>query len=323
MKKIIGIFLLLISFILCGCQEESKTRQTYAMNTIIEFTVYGEEAEAKIDKAIALVNRYDKLFSVNQLESDISKLNAAQGQAVTVSPDTYDLLKKSVVISEETQGALDVSIYPIVKAWGFTTDNYRVPDDSELETLKQKVDYHKIRFVSENTIQLEKGMVLDLGAIAKGYISQKIMDMWKREGVEKAILSLGGNVQTLGEKSEGEPFQIGIVNPASPSELYGTLEVKDCAVVTSGTYERYFEKDGVKYHHIMDYNTGKPVENDLASVTVVAKDGTTADGLSTALFVMGGEQAKKYQEEHDEIELILIYQDGTCWYSSGLNFYIR
>lgn len=320
MKKTVGILLLITSCMLCGCQEEIKTKQTYAMNTMIEFTVYGDEAEAKIDKAIALVNQYDKLFSVNEAESDIARLNAASGQAVTVSADTYELLQKSVAISDETEGALDVSIYPIVKAWGFTTDNYRVPENDEIEELKEKVNYRKIRFLPENCIQLEEGMELDLGAIAKGYISQKIMDMWKEEGVETAILSLGGNVQTMGEKSDGEAFQIGIVNPLSPSELYGTLEVKARAVVTSGTYERYFEQDGVKYHHIMDYQTGRPAENDLASVTVVTEDGTTADALSTALFVMGGEQAKKYQEEHDEIELILIYKDGTCWYSSGLNF---
>ena len=180
------------------------------------------------------------------------------------------------------------------------------------------IDYKKIRFSGGDQVQLPKGMQIDLGAAAKGYVSQKLMELFRERGIESAVVSLGGNVQTMGKKQDGTRYRIGIVDPADGTSLYGTLEAEDQAVITSGIYQRYFEKDGKTYHHIMDKRTGKPAENNLASVTVIAKEGTMGDALATALYVMGEEKAVQYQKSHPEIQVILIRKDGSLWQSTEL-----
>ena len=312
---------------LSGCEENTGTtsegpvtREVFAMDTIMDLTVYGENAGEAINQAVELIHQYDTLFSVTNPESDVAKINQAEGKPVAVSEETRDLLKRSLEVSEETQGIFDISIYPLVKVWGFTTGANTVPTKTEREAALAKVDYRKIQLLSDGRVQIEKGMELDLGAVAKGYLSQKLMELFQAQGVTSAIVSLGGNVQTIGKKPEDAPFVIGITNPADGTSIYGTLEAENKAVVTSGIYQRNFREAGKLYHHIMDKSTGMPAENTLASVTVVAEDGTTADALATALYVMGEEKAMEYQKNHPEIQLILIRKDGSCEYTSGLSF---
>ena len=307
--------------LLSGCGEQPEEgkwkkvqKEIFAMDTIMDITLYGENAGAVMNQATERIHKYESLFSVNKPDSDISRINSAGGEAVRVSQETYDLVQKCMDISDETKGLFDISIFPLVKKWGFTTEEYRIPSGQERNDCIRQIDYKKIRLLPENRIQIEKEMQIDLGA-AKGYLSQKLMELFQQNGITSAIVSLGGNVQTIGVKEDGNSYHIGITDPADGSSLYGTLDVKDKAVVTSGIYQRYFTKDGKSYHHIMDKRTGMPAENTLASVTVITEDGTKADGLATALYVMGEEKAMEYQKRHPEIELILIRKNGTFWQS--------
>ena len=336
----------LVSLLLCLCMlaacagggaqneqaasgEQAKlTKEVYAMDTVMDLTIYGFHKEGKalsetelgevMNQAVALINRLEGLFSVTKQDSDIAKINAAGGKPVTVADETYDLLQKCLHYSDITDGMFDISIYPLVKLWGFTTGEYHVPTEQEIRKVQDQIDYKKIRLSDGNNVQIEEGMQIDLGAAAKGYLSQKLMDLFRTEGIESAIVSLGGNVQAMGKKEDGSLYNIGLVDPADGTSIYGTLEVEDRAVITSGIYQRYFEKDGQTWHHIMDKGTGKPADNGLASVTVVTADGSTGDALATALYVMGEEKAVEYQKKHPEIEIILIRKDGSLWQSDEL-----
>lgn len=310
---------LLCSMIGCelpGSKEEQKfSRQIFAMDTIMDLTVYGEQGQEALTQAARLIQRLDNQFSVTNEKSDIAKINAAKGQPVTVAKETYDLVKTSLEYSEQTEGALDISIYPLVKAWGFTQEKQQVPTDKARKAAMKNVNYKNIKCLENSQIQLQPEMEIDLGSIAKGYVSQKIMELWRSMGVTSGIVSLGGNVQTLGKKINGEAYQVGIVNPDNSEQLSGIITVEDKAVVTSGIYQRNFTENNVLYHHIMDASTGMPADNNLASVTVISEDGTKADALATALFVMGEEGIKKYQKNHPEIQVIVIRKDGTFWQS--------
>jgi thiamine biosynthesis lipoprotein len=208
-----------------------------------------------------------------------------------------------------------------MELWGFTSGDYKVPKEKEIKKLLANMNSEDIT-LNEDTgeVAFEKnGMKVDFGGIAKGYTSAEIMDIFKENGIESGMVSLGGNVQVLGTKTDGSPWKVAVQNPNSEEEYLGILEAEDKAVITSGGYERYFEKDGTTYHHILDPSTGKPAENGLTSVTIVSEDGALADGLSTALFVMGTEKAKEFwKNHHEEFEVILFTDDGKLLISEGL-----
>lgn len=313
---------LLICFVLllstgCGTREEEEKaeREIFAMDTIMNLTFYGKQKETVMKQAVREIHRLESLFSVTKRDSDIARINAAGGTAVTVEKETYDLIRQCKKYGDETTGLFDISVYPLVKLWGFTTENYRVPSEQERRETSKNIDYQKIELLSGNQVRIPKWMAIDLGAVAKGFLSQKIMELCHRQGVTSAIVSLGGNVQTIGTKPDGYPYVVGITDPSDGTSIYGTLQVKDKAVITSGIYQRNFTKDGKLYHHIMDKRSGMPADNGLASVTVIADDGEKADALATALYVMGEDQAKAYQKKHPEIQLILIRKDGSFWQS--------
>lgn len=320
--KILSMVILSI-LLLSGCglsdEGEPARAQIFAMDTVMEITVYGEKGEEAVQAAEKKIRQWENLFSVNKSNSDIARINAYSGTYQSVSGDTLEIIKRSCEISERTEGLFDISIYPIVRAWGFTTGQYQVPTVKNRKQLCQKVDYKKIH-CQGSQVFIPKGMELDLGGIAKGYASHHIIEMFRQMGVDSAIVSLGGNVETLGKKMDGNLYKIGIKDPFSPEELLGTVAIEDKAVITSGGYERYFEADGAVYHHIMDKRTGAPAKSDLASVTIVADDGVLADGLSTALFVVGSERAQAMQKEREDFEMILVKQDGEVIISHDLNF---
>jgi thiamine biosynthesis lipoprotein len=208
-----------------------------------------------------------------------------------------------------------------MELWGFTTGDYQVPTEKNIKKLLAKINPKDILLNEENreVSFAKEGMEVDFGGIAKGYTSAEIMDIFKENGVESGMVSLGGNVQVLGAKTDGSAWKVAIQNPNSEEEYLGVLETVDQAVITSGGYERYFEKDGTTYHHILDPSTGKPAENGLTSVTIVSADGVLADGLSTALFVMGTEKAKEFWKHHsEEFEVILYTDDGKLLVSEGI-----
>lgn len=303
-----------------GKQVTKETAEIFAMNTIMSLTVYSEKPDELLAEARTMIRNYEALFSVSAGDSDVAKLNRAGGQPVKVSGETYELLKKSLAISERTGGIFDISIYPLVRAWGFTAGEYRVPSVKEREQILKTVDYRMIELHEDGTVSLPEQMQVDLGGIAKGYVSQRLMEVFRGRGAAAAVVSLGGNVQTYGKKPDGTPFTVGITNPADGTGLLGTIEVGETAVITSGAYQRYFERDGVRYHHIMDKRTGAPADSDLASVTVLSENGETADSLATALFVMGKERAVAFERENDDITCILIDKNGEIWTSEGIDF---
>ena len=265
-------------------EDKSESRDIFAMDTYMTLTAYGKNAKKALDEAVDEINNIEQLVSTG----------------------------------------IDITIYPIMQAWGFPTENYRVPGKKELKKLRGLMGAdHVLYDEKKQEVTLNKeGMKIDLGGIAKGYTSSKVMDIFKENGISSAVISLGGNVQTLNGKPDGSDWRVAVENPADTGSYIGVLSIKDKAVITSGGYERYFKQDGKTYHHIIDPANGYPANNGLTSVTIVSDDGTLADGLSTSLFIMGPEKAQKYWKEHsDEFDTILVKDDGSILVSEGLAEY--
>uniref|UniRef100_UPI004028A3F0 FAD:protein FMN transferase n=1 Tax=Lachnospira eligens TaxID=39485 RepID=UPI004028A3F0 len=257
-------------------------------------------------------NRLDAMFSVGNEDSDVTKLN--ENGSGEVSEETAFIMNRAMQVSEKTNGAFDITVYPLMELWGFTTKNYRVPESSEIAEALKGVSYTNVS-VNGQQVALTGGSSIDLGGIAKGYTSSRVIQIMKDCGIEHAIVNLGGNVQVLGTKTDGSDWRVAIQNPASENSYLGILSTADKAVITSGGYERYFEQDGQVYHHIIDTQTGYPSDSDLTSVTIVHSDGTTADALSTALFAMGLNGAKELYRSGD-IDFDMILFDGSRVYVS-------
>lgn len=298
---------------------QEASRDIFAMDTYMTVTAYGENAEQAVDDAEAEIERLDALLSTGNADSEIAKLNEA-GNA-ELSEDAGYLTERALELYQETDGAFDIAIYPVMEAWGFPTQNFQVPSSDTLANLLSLTNAGNISYDKE-TRKISfgvEGMKIDLGGIAKGYTSSRIMDIYKKNGITSGLVNLGGNVQALGKKTDGSKWKVAVQSPDDTEDYLGILSIQDKAVITSGGYERYFEQDGVTYHHIIDPKTGYPAENGLVSVTVVSSDGTLADGLSTSLFIMGEEKAADFWREHqDEFEAILMSEDGTLYVTEGL-----
>lgn len=318
-RCLISVFMLLFCLLFSGCtdkENQAHRAQIFAMDTVMDLTVYGERGEEAIVAAREKIEEAESLFSVTEEKSDVARINAASGSAVAVANETEELIQKSLSISKETEGLFDISIYPVVKAWGFTGESPRVPSESERLHALEQVDYRKIK-CKGGKVQLKQEMQIDLGGIAKGYTSACLADMFQEMGISSALISLGGNVEAIGKKPDDSPFVVGIKNPFSPNSLIGTVEVENKAVVTSGSYERQFSENGQTYHHVMDKETGAPAQSDIVSVTVISEDATRADALSTALFIMGSTKAIEYQKKHDEVGIVLIKKDKNVYISDN------
>ncbi len=314
-----GLLLLLAALLLLsgcgGAAREPVSRTWMAMDTVMQATVYDGDEEL-LDQAEELVQELEEELSVTNPDSALSQLNRT-GSA-QLSPQAADLLEQALELCRLTDGALDVSIYPVLRSWGFTTGEYRVPEAEELAELLTRVDYHQVLLSQDGVAQLPQGMELDLGAVAKGYTGDLLLEAFRQAGVTSALLSLGGNVQALGSKPDGSDWTVAIQDPEGEGYL-GYLSVSDQAVVTSGGYERYFQgEDGTIYWHILDPETGCPARSGLISVTVVGSSGLFCDGMSTALFVLGEEEAVSLWRSLGEFELILVTEDGRLLLTQGL-----
>lgn len=298
--------------------DEPQSRDVFAMDTYMTLTAYGDNAENALDKAEAEIERLDNLLSTGDGNSEIYALN--QNGTGTISEDTETLLNESEKLYTDTEGVFDITIYPIMDAWGFTTQNYRIPSDEELKGLLENVNASKIQYdKASKKVALPAGVKIDFGGIAKGYTSSRIMDIYKKCGVTSGMVSLGGNVQLLGAKPDGSFWRVAVQSPDDTNDYLGVLEAEDKAVITSGGYERHFEENGKIYHHIIDPATGYPAENGLKSVTIVSDDGTLADGLSTSLFIMGKDKACDFWKEHsDKFDMILMTDDNELYVSEGI-----
>lgn len=303
-------------------QKESGQNQTtqsiFAMDTYMDITAYGRNSEQAVAAAVEEIHRLDALFSTGNAQSEVAVLN--QEKEGVLSEDYAYLLDCSMELFEKTDGIFDITIYPIMRAWGFTTKEYRVPTEDELTQLLSFVDTSKLVYDGEmKHLTLPQQTEIDFGGIAKGYTSTRVAQLMKEQGIESAILNLGGNVQTVGNKTDGSKWKIAIKSPYESIPYLGVLAIDEKAVITSGGYERYFEENGETYHHIIDTRTGHPAQSGLVSVTIVCEDGTLADGLSTALYVMGKEDAITFWKAHsEEFDFVLCEEGSKLYVSEGL-----
>lgn len=310
--------LLLLPLLLAGCARQAE-QDLLCMDTVMRFTLHGRRADRALAACVEEIHALEARFSVTREGSDASCINAAGGGAVRVGADTLSLLQTARAVSELTGGAFDVTVYPLVEAWGFPGDARRVPDAEALRALLPLVGMDRLR-VDGDTVWAEPGTRVDFGGIAKGFASNRLVELAAEYGIQSALFTLGGNVQALGSKPDGSAWRIGVMDPRDPSDVIGVLSVRDCAVITAGGYQRYFEADGVRYHHILDPHTGCPAEAGLLSATVVSGDGAMADALSTALFVLGEAEAVRLYRDTGGFEMLLVRSDGSVLVTENLDF---
>ena len=321
-KRAVSLFcaLSLLALTACGPKTLEQSTTIFAMDTVMNLTVYypGENgAQAFFQEKVEDIYEFEALFSSTREGSDIHNLNAGGGEKTAVSLDTADVLSQALALCEKTGGALDITARPAVTAWGFTTGEYRVVPEDERKELAERIDYTAVELDGE-TVAIPEGMELDLGAVAKGYVGDRLAEKLRNGGVTSALLDLGqSTIAAVGTKPDGRPWRIGIQDPHGESYL-GVLELNDRSMGSSGNYQRYFEENGVKYGHILDPETAAPADNGLAGVTVVADSALYCDGLSTALFVMGLEDAAEFWEENRDFEAIFIEENGNITITAGL-----
>lgn len=337
MKRLIP-YVLLPVLLLSGCgarlspDEAQESIQVIAMDTAMLITTYGERSPAAAYACEDVIRDLEAKLSRTDPDSEVSRLNNAGGEAVEVGEDLGRLIQIANTYHQWTDGALDISIAPVVSAWGFAEDSFRVPSQAELEELLRLKGRPQFTTPGAVTsVTLSSGQSIDLGAIAKGYAADKLVEVLQEYEVPRANISLGGNVLAYGDRPDGKPWRVGVQDPARPGDknaFAGVLELTDSFAVTSGGYQRYFEQDGKTYHHIIDPATGYPAESGLTSVTVVADcalpecPGTMCDAFSTAFFIMGEEQAldfwRFWKSSKTPFELVLITEDGRVVVTEGL-----
>ena len=325
------IVLLFITSMMTGCTKNTETisRTGFYFDTVIRITLYDTEDDSVLDGCFALAEKYENLFSATKEGTDVWNINHASGEAVTVSEETAALLVTAVDFANTTEGRIDPTIRPVSALWDFGSEGKaHLPEDTDIKEALSHVSCDTIRFgvgLSDetgepvyNTVTLQDPeAAVDLGFIAKGYIADKMKEYLLSQGVESACISLGGNVIAIGEKPDGSPFRIGIQEPFAPEgTALDTVEVRDTSVVTSGIYERYFYEGDTLYHHVLDTSTGYPVENELASVTIICESSTKADALSTSCLCMGLEKGRQYLDR-EKVEYLLITKDGTQYRSEN------
>ena len=320
MRRALCALLCALLLALCACaapEPEEAQASFFAMNTYMTFTAYGEGAEDALVDARVRVEEVEALWSVTDEGSEIYRANHSGGEPVNVSEETAELVSFALEMAEKTDGALEPTIYPVLRAWGFTTDTKQVPSQEEIDALLEDVGHEKIT-LDGTLLTVPEGTELDLGAVGKGYAGDLAAEAVRARGIECAILSLGGNIQAVGSRPDGTDWRVGLRSPWEDGTL-GVLRVSDQAVVTSGGYENYFEdEDGNVYWHILDPETGYPAKSGLLSVTIICPQGRMGDALSTALFVMGPQKAEEYWRENGDFEMILVTEEGEILITEGV-----
>lgn len=310
---ILSFLLLPAAVFLTGCEpsERSFAKQDFALDTIISVTVYDtDEAHAMraLDDALSLCAHYDALFSVSDPSGDIYQLNHAGGGIRTVDPDTYELLSAAIGYAKDSGGLLDVTIEPLYELWDFSAPTHdALPTEDDIEAARAKVDYRSIRLLPDSKVRLDNGATLNLGALAKGYIADRMKEELIRDGISSAIINLGGNVLTIGTKPDGSPFRIGLQKPfGATGEVITDVSSSDSSVVTSGNYQRYFEYEGRIMHHILDPTTGYPADTGLNAVTIQTDSSLDADAFSTVCMLLGYEKSLEWLSDHKNVTAVFI-----------------
>jgi len=295
MKRLFTMVLAL-SLLLCGCSKPMEYTH-FSMNTVMQFKIWGKDAENGYGRIITKLYELESSWSATSEDSILWQLNN-NNKLFQLEPGQAALLARAEKLSERTGGAFNPKMRALSETWGFYNEQHRVPAQKEIDDAMANPQW-------------------DLGGALKGYAGQKCVEILSELNIDRALLNLGGNVQTYGEKADGTPWQVGIQNPDGGNYLGIVSVTGTMAVVTSGDYQRYFEADGVRYHHILDPETGYPADSGLRSVTVICEDGMTADCLSTALFVMGLEEGSDFWRESDDFEAVFIAEDGSIFATEG------
>lgn len=299
----------------CALRGKDASAALFAMDTYCTIEAHGDNAALAVEAARTELLRLEALFSISEPESDVSRINASDGAPLEVSTDTAALLAAASAVSTETDGAFDVTVEPLVRLWGFYDDAQRVPAESEIRKSLSRVDYRRL-LLNGRTVQKGADQSVDLGGVAKGYASDRMAAVLAANGVDGALISLGGNVHALGVRPGGGAWRVGVQDPADESAVLGIVEARDCAIVTAGVYQRFFEREGVRYHHIIDPADGRPADAGLISVTVIGSYGARADALSTALLVMGEEAAIAFwRSGGHSFDMLLVTEDGRLLYT--------
>lgn len=292
------------------------------MGTAVKITLYDHGSEDLLDMVFDHISEIENLVSINKEGTEIVQLNKNAGiKGVKLSDFSYNLIKSALEYSKLSDGGYDVSIGPLVKLWSIGLPEAKVPRDDEIEEAIKNIDYTKVNIDdSNNEVFLsEKGMMIDLGSIAKGYVADDIVNILKENEVERAIIDLGGNIYAMGTKSKSDNWKIGIQNPSEDrGQIVGTIEVADKSVVTTGTYERFIEEDKVRYHHVLNPKTGYPYETNIAGVTIVADRSVDADALSTLVFTKGLDEGLQLVEKLESVDAIFIMNDNSVYVTEGL-----
>ena len=308
--------------LLSGCsglpRERSQTYTDTLFDTVISVQIFDSVDEDVLEGCEKLCKKYDSMFSNKIEDSEISRINSAGGNPVEVSKETIKLIKKGIYYSEMSDGAFDITIAPVSSLWDFKAETPSVPSPEAIAEAVSHVNYENI-IIRDNTVKLADPQAgIDLGAIAKGYIADRIKDYLEEEGVRHAMINLGGNVLAMGSKLDGSDYNIGIQKPFDETgEPITSVKISDKSVVTSGIYQRYFKADGKIYHHILDPNTGYPCENNLYSVTILTDSSLTADALSTTCFLLGYDRGMKLINQLDNVDAVFITNDNQIHYSKN------
>lgn len=334
------LFLALTSLLVAGCSDKKTEKSTdtkqeklvkepyserqFLMGTYVQVKIYNKGKEDVLKKAFDRIGVLDREITVNEKGSEVDDINEQAGiKPVKVSSDVYELIKSALNYTKDSNGGFDLAIGPITQLWHIGFDDARKPEQSEINQELKKVDYKKVVLNDkEQTVYLEeKGMSLDLGAIAKGYITDEVVDVLKENGVTSAIVDLGGNVYVLGDnpKSESGNWKVGIQDPnEARNTVVGTVEEKNKSLVTSGIYERYLKVGDDVYHHLFNSKTGYPFDNDIAGVTIVSDTSIAGDALSTAVFSKGVKEGMDYVDSLDGVDAIFITKEDDIYISKGL-----
>lgn len=325
LKKILVPVMMLVLLLSACAPPKTFTGATFALDTIVDLKIYAscsqKDGEALLQDSFDLLKSLENTLSLHVAGSDIDNLKQNAGiRPVTVSDLTYRVLEDSLHFSGMTDGLFDVTIGPLIDLWAIDPPDGHYPSQAELDVVLPLIDYHRIEFLGNNQIELkDKGMVVNLGAIAKGTIADELKAFLIGKGVNSALINLGGNVLAVGSKPDGSSFVIGIQDPdKGRGEYLLSLQIDDEAVVSSGDYERYFVYEGKKYHHILNPKTGFPADTNIKQVSIVTKNSQTADGLSTSVLLLGVQDGIKLIESLDGVEAIVMTKDNYIYFTQGL-----
>lgn len=318
MKKIICI-LLLGNVWACSSKEQAYSKTAFYFDTSVTITIYHKNGEALLEQSMDLCEQMELIFSRTNENSELYKVNHRTSNTLEISNDLATVIQTGLEAYSLSDGHFDISVAPVLELWDFTSENPIIPKQDSIQKALQYVNSDSI-ILENTTLSFSNDYTqIDLGALAKGYIADTLKSFLIENGVESGYLNIGGNVLCIGSKPDESAWNIGIQKPfGKQGETIYIAKIKDSSVVSSGTYERGFEKDGIRYHHLLDAKNGMPMNNDLVHVTIFCKNSLQADMLSSSVFLMGLEKGKNYIENTEDVEAIFVDTNGNIYYTSGL-----